>query len=233
MQEIKRQSFTANQADEVTAAINNVTEIVRLAGGAVVYNFDTSKEINEGYSFIIAPINQRTADNKNAVVGVSIGAVPTYEILSQSEEGRKYISDTINDSIRIKLANAVRPNRAGSISATVPYEVNDFIISNRSDGLLVAYRTLAPGYIKLLKDMGFKGLTDATFRQTLTSAAFAESTFPNIPQDKWQLILTKMIALSESKGMVAGMLAEWLESRNNAGMPELEEIDLSDFDGLI
>jgi len=230
LQALKKQYFTPTQSDQASEAINVAVAACEASNGVVVFNFDTSKEVTEGYAIIVAPINQRNSESKNEVVGVSIGAVPTYDLFMTSPEGTAWIKEQTTNAILAKLANAVRPStKTGEISATRPYTITDFITSNRSDGVLVAYRTLAPKYIKALKAKGITNLTDATFRQTLQSTAFAEATFEKIKQTTWVSIIHKMIASAEKEGMIAGSLTEWIETRDSAGMPQVVEID---FDGL-
>jgi hypothetical protein len=233
MQNIKKQYFLPNQSDEASEAVNSVVEIVNQAEGAVVFNFDTNKELEKNYAIIIAPINQRTTDSKNVVVGVSIGGIPTYELMMESPEGAAWIKEQVTNAILTKLANAVRPNtKTGEIPATRPYTVQDFIVSNRTNGVLVAYRKLAPKYIKVLKDKGIKDLTDSVFRQVLTSTAFAEDIFGKISQKVWINVLNSMIESAKEEDMIPGLLTEWLQTRDSAGMPEVEEIDLVGLEGL-
>ncbi len=230
MQSIKKQYFLANQSKEATAAIDSALALVKAEEGEVVFNFDPEKEIPTGYDFVVAPINQRDTNlNITKVIGVSVGAIPTYELMLQTPEGAAWIKEQATNNILAKLANAVRPNKQGEIASTIPFTVSDFITSNRAEGVLVAYRKFAPKFIKALKERGFVNLIDATFRQTLQSSAFAEQTFPNVPQSVWENIIQKMISLASEEGMIAGMLVDWVENRNTAGLPDISEIDI---DGL-
>jgi len=230
LQAIKKQYFTPDQTDQAGEAIDLAVATVETANGSVVFNFDIEKEVTEGYAIIIAPITQRNSESKNEVVGISIGAVPTYDLLINTPEGSAWIKEQTTNAILAKLANAVRPStKTGEIAATRPYTIIDFITSNRADGALVAYRKLAPKYIKALKAKGITNLTDATFRQTLQSTAFAEATFEKVTQPTWVSIIHKMIAMAEKEGMIAGSLTEWLDTRDSAGMPQVVEID---YEGL-
>lgn len=234
MQAIKKQYFSPAQAETASDEINKVVDIVNLCSGAVVFNFDPLKEVKDGYALIIAPINQRTADSKTIVVGVSIGAIPTFELLQKDSEGSAWIKDQVTSAIMAKLANAVRPNsKTGEISATRPYSLQDFITSNRAEGILVTYRKYAPSYIKQLKSMGITDLTEATFRQILTSSTYAKSKFPKIPQSVWVKILLGMVKRAEEDNTIAGMLTEWIDTRDSAGMPEVKEIDYEGLEDLI
>jgi len=235
MQDMRSQFFSPDQLDVAGTAITAASTIVSNAKGKIVYNFDPAKgDIHDGYSIIINPIKQRDKKTgKSFVVGVTVGAIPTYEILSTTDDGMKYIRDIVNNSIVVKLANSARPNANDEISTTLPYEVVDFITSNRAEGVLLAYRKYAPKYIKVLKSKGFKDLTDATFRQVLQSTAFANSTFPNVPQEVWLNIINGMGKLAVADGIVVGMLEDWVKTRDTAGMPEEAEIVVDDLMDLV
>jgi len=229
MQLIKKQYFLPQNAEQSTAAINSAIEIVNVAKGKVVFNFDPEKAVIDGYAIVINPINQRNkATGKTDCIGITVGAIPTLEVLNQSKEGQAYVLDSINAILTAKLMNATRPNSKGEIAASIPYTVSDFVTTNRADGVLLAYRKMSPSFINALKAKNVTGLSDPIFRQTLTSTAFANATFPNFPQEIWVNIINKMIEGAAKLGIAPGMLEEWLKTRDNAGLPEAKEVDIND-----
>ena len=75
-----------------------------------------------------------------------------------------------------------------------------------------------------------KLMTDNILRSILESAAFAESQFPKVPQASWEKLLDSMIGKAEKDGMQVGMLADWRKTRDAAGLPSDDEVDLSGLD---
>jgi len=231
MQDIKKQYFPSTNLDAGNQAANTAMELVNAEAGAYQFNFNTEEALPANYGLAIAPKNERDKQTGTTnTVGVTIAAIPEYELLMQSEAGAQWIKETIQTALISKLQNAVRTRSDGSAAASIPFTVEDFITSNRPEGVLVAFRKLAGGYVKLLKQKGLTLMTPDVLRQILTSSAFAEAQFPKIPQATWEKIITSMIAKAADEDIAAGNLTEWLSTRDNAGLPEVKDVDLADLD---
>lgn len=231
---IKKAYWDASQLEVAQETVNKAIELVNTNGGKLVFNFDPEKDYPEGYGLAVVPICKKDAAGTMQTLGVAIGAIPDYAALVQIPEGAAFTKDVVETALMAKLANAVRPRTDGNVAASVPFTIEDFITSNRPEGVLVAFRKLAPAYVKLLKAQGLKLMTDAILRSVLESAAFAESQFPKVPQESWEKLLDSMISKAEAGNMQVGMLADWRKERDNAGLPTDEEVDLSglDFDSI-
>ncbi len=227
---VKRAYFPSAQVAEAQEIIGNITEHAEAGGIAIKYNFNTAENFPAGFGVAIIPIMKRTDERGNEVTGIAIAAIPDIATVQSHQLGQQYVVDTVINSMINKLANAVRPRGdAGTVSASVPGTVEDFITSNRVEGILLAFRKLAPVYVKVLKKKGLKFITEGILRQTLQSAAFAEQQFPKIGQDKWQAVLDNMVATATSEGIAVGILTEWKETRDSVEMQD-DNVDLSDLD---
>lgn len=227
--DIKKEYFPSAKLADAQVAIEKATTIAADHGLEVVFNFDTEKDFPAGYGISIFPIAKRI-NNVNQTIGVAIGAVPDLATVQQHENGQQYITDSVIGSMVAKLANAVRPRNAdGDTASSIPFSVDDFITSNRPEGVLLAFREFAGTYVKVLKKKGLTFMTESILRQTLQSAAFAAQHVPNVPQDKWVQIIDSMIARAEAAGIAVGMLAEWKETRDSATLKDAA-VDLSDLD---
>ncbi len=225
---VKRSYFPSLKLTEAQSLIGAITENASAQGIAVRFNFDPTKEFVAGYGIAIIPITKRTDERGNIVNGIAIAAIPDIETVQAHQLGQQYVVDTVINSMINKLANAVRPRGdAGTVSASVPFTVEDFLTSNRVEGVLLAFRQLAPVYVKVLKKKGLKFMTEGILRQTLQNAAFAEQQFPKIGQDKWQLILDNMIATATEEKIAVGILTEWKETRDSIEIMD-DDVDLSD-----
>lgn len=231
MQDISKQYFSADNLEAGSNAVNEAVELVAKENGMQQFNFDPNADFPAGYGLAIIPINQRNeATGSTDTIGVSIAAIPDFNLLDSSEAGKEYIRDTVQAALMAKLANAVRPRKDATAPASIPFTVEDFITSNRAEGVLVAFRKLAGAYVKVLKNGGLKLMTPDILRQVFQSSAFAGQQFPKVPQENWVRLLDSMIAKATEQGMAVGMLAEWKATRDTAGLPEVDEIDLSDMD---
>jgi hypothetical protein len=226
--EVARSYFTSSQLQDASELIGNVTEAAEREGKTVKFNFDIKKEMTPGYGIMVAPISKRTEAKGNVVTGIAVAAIPDLATVQAHENGASYVQDVVIASMVNKLLNAVRPRGAeGAIAASVPFTVDDFITSNRAEGVLVAYRQLAPAYVKVLKKKGLKYLTETILRQTLSNAAFAEQQFPKITQDKWVALIDSMIAAATKDKLAPGMLLEWKATRDSVTIGS-DDVDLSD-----
>lgn len=233
MSDIKKQFYSVDNIEAGSAAATEALKIVEAASGKSVLNFDPEQDFPEGYGLAVGPINKRNeALKKTETIGCYVAAVPSVaHILETAKEaGQKWIDSVLEDSLIARVANAVRPRSDGSTAASVPFSVEDFITSNRPEGLLVGFNKLAPTYVKVLKGKGLTFLTTALLRQILSSKAFAEQQFPKIPQASWESLLDSMIAKANKDGLTVGLMDEWKETRDEAGLPVDDDLDLSDLD---
>jgi len=85
----------------------------------------------------------------------------------------------------------------------------------------------------VLKIQGCTLLTPAIFRNILSSADYAATQY-SFPQSVWERILTSMIKHAQADGIQAGLLIDWLDTRDNAGLPETNVANLEglDFDAI-
>ena len=229
LDDVKKNYFPSAKLAEAQVEIDKVIEIATEHELGMIYNFEPEKEFQSGYGIAIVPVSKR-ANKENVIVGVCIAAIPDLESVQQHENGKQFVQDAVVGNMIAKLANAVRPRaNTGESAASIPFSIEDFITSNRQEGVLQAYRAYASSYVKVLKDKGLKFLTDSILRQTLQSAAFAEQQFPSVPQDKWVQVLDSMIARAAKEGMAPGMLTDWKSTRDSAVLQD-RDVDLSELD---
>lgn len=228
---VKREFYDVSKLEAGSAAAEYATEAAEAINGIVVYNFDVEKDFPEGYGLAVIPLQKKDSESGTMQrVGVAIGAVPSFELMMQDKDGAEYAKQAVEDALMAKLANATRPRADGSTAASVPFTLQDFVTSNRPEGVLVAFRKLAPAYVKVLKDKGLKLMTDGILRSILESKAFAEDQFASIPQETWEGLIDSMIAKANEKSMAPGLLEEWRKTRNEAGMPSDGDVDLEGLD---
>jgi hypothetical protein len=226
---IKKAYFPSAKLADAQTTIDAMNTVCSEYGLAVVFNFDTEKEFPAGYGIGIVPISKRSG-GETVTLGVAIAAIPDIETVQEHDNGNQFVIDAVIGNMMAKLANAVRPRGDNNETASsIPYSVDDFITSNRPEGVLLAFRTYAGAYVKVLKKGGLKLLTESILRQALQSKAFAEQQFPKVGQDKWLAILDNMIARAEKDGIAVGMLADWKTSRDSATLSD-DDVDLSDLD---
>lgn len=231
MNTIKKEFWGQAQLEVAQETVNKVIETVTNANGKLTFNFDPEAEFPKGYGLAVVPICKKNeASGTMETLGAAIGAIPDYATVIESPEGAAYAKEVVETALMAKLANAVRPRADGNVAASVPFSLEDFITSNRPEGVLVAFRKLSGAYVKLLKGQGLKLMTDGILRSVLESAAFAESQFPKVPQTSWEALLDSMIKKAVEGNMVPGMLEDWRKTRDQAGMPTAEDVDLSGLD---
>lgn len=230
---IKKAYFASAELATAQVTVEAMNSVCEQYGLTVVFNFDPEKEFPAGYGIGIIPIAKRVG-GETVTLGVAIAAIPDVAEVQAHENGNQFVTDAVVGNMMAKLANAVRPRgEQNETASSIPYSVDDFITSNRPEGVLLAFRKYANAYVKVLKKSGLKLLTESILRQALQSKAFAEQQFPRVGQDKWLAILDNMIARAEADGVAAGMLTEWKQTRDSATLTD-EDVDLSDldFDGI-
>jgi hypothetical protein len=202
-----------------------------------------------GWGIFIQPIAQRTADKGNVPVGVAICKVPSLEEVSNSAKGMEFIQQAILTQFGVKIGNSVRPREGNAPQTAIPETLADFIEPRNNEGSFKTYSLLAPGFVKYLKDKGFKYISAPQLRNILQSAAFAESQYPKIKQPFWVQVLDAFIAASatyrapvEKKGqpenpitpLDPAVLINWKETRDEAeAAPNLDNVSLDDIGSLI
>jgi len=229
LETIVKAYFPSSDIAKAGEAIEAAQTIATANGIECTYNFDISKEFEAGYGVVIDHIAKR-GENGNEILGILIGAVPDFETVMSADNGAAFVKDSVVDKMLAKLKNAVRPRgEDNTVSASVPFSVVDFITSNRPEGILIAFNSLAPAYVKMLKKKGLSLMTIAILRQILQSSAFAEQNFPKISQDKWVTILDSMITKATAEGKAVGILVDWKETRSSAELID-GDVDLGDLD---
>lgn len=228
LKDVKKAYFTSLQVADAEAYIQSAIGAAQAENGLVRLNFNAENELPEKYGIVVSPINQRS-NGETSVVGVAVGAIPDYELLTEETAGAEWAQQQVINTLCAKFINAVRPKDSDN-EPLIPFEVGDFITSHRAEGVLVAYREYSGQVIKLLKSRGLMFINDQILRQILQSTAFAEQQFPNIDQAQWVKLLDAMIAQAEQSGLAPGVLTEWKDNRDKAGLPEIKDFDFSDLD---
>ena len=229
---IAREYFAPAELGKAQEKLTEVLAIAETGEIKVVRNFDAGQDFPSGYGLAILPISKRTEKEGNVTVGVAVAALPDPETIANAEGGADYIRKTILDACIAKLANSVRPRGDdNTVAASIPFSVQDFITSSRGGESMATFRKLAPIYVAALKKKGIRFMSGILLRQIFQNATFAESQFPNIPQEQWEAIINSMIAKAEAEKMETSVLVNWKETRAQAEMAT-GEIDLSDLGEL-
>ena len=209
----------------------------KIADAKVVFNFDPDKGLPDGYGMAIIPIGKKAKNEKGEdvgeriTIGVCIAAIPTLAELQKTAEGVDYITNSIADALVTRVANAVRPRADGSTAHVIPSIVADFITSNRPEGVLAGYNSVAPAWVTLLRNKGMTLLTKELLRSILSSTAFASTgPYAKVPQTTWVTILEGMIASAAKANLTTVAMQDWLTTRDTSGMPHKDDVDLSDLD---
>jgi hypothetical protein len=232
---IKKKLFHYTKLEDSESHVADVLQTVEECNGIVRFSFDTNEEFPEKYNLAVLPIN-RKYNGKSHVQGVTIGAVPSVDLLMETDVGKEWVFQQAERQLQVILANAARPDDKGNLNEDLPLSVASFIESSSGgrEGVLVAYNTLAPRAIKALKDLSavFKGLDVKTLRQLLQASEFAERFMPKVKQAFWEKVLDNMLDECEKEDLNPGMLAEWRKTRDTAGLPEVQEVDENELDNL-
>ena len=230
LQDVAAKSFGPADMDAAQTYIGSVVEICGRENVDPVFNFDTDKELPEGYGLSVIPMSERVAGSGNVVRGVTIAAVPTVDSILNATGGLTWVQKQIGAILNRAVKAAATPNEDGAITS-LPLQVLDFITSTRTSALS-AFNAIAPLYVKALKDKGLKFINKGLLRQVLASAAFAEQQFPRVGQENWEVVLKSMVAHAAKEGEDAGILAHWLKTRDQIEV-DTAEIDLSDIENML
>lgn len=230
LQDVAAKSFSPSDMDKAQEYIGQVVGVCADENVDPVFNFDTDKELPEGYGLSVIPMSERVAGSGNVVRGVTIAAVPMVSSILEADGGLAWIQKQIGSIINRAVKAAATPNEDGAITS-LPLQIVDFITSTRTSALS-AFNAIAPLYVKALKDKGLKFINKGLLRQVLASAAFAEQQFPRVGQENWEVVIKSMIAHAAKENEDAGILAHWLKTRDQIEV-DTAEIDLSDIENML
>lgn len=216
-------------AEEFVTEISALCEIVKVP---LVFSFKVEDGVPENFGLVIVPVNKRKKGGTgNETIGVAVGVIPEMAAITAHENGEAYILETITDSLVTKFANTVRPrgDETEIDAFGLPFDVADFIISQRAGGMLGGFNELANDFVTALKRKKIPFLTKATLRQILSCSAFAEQHYPTIKQAAWVAVVNQMAKVAEARDLETGIFTQWLETRDDAELPTAD-VDLSDLD---
>lgn len=220
---VKRQYFEPSDLQDAQELVDQIVAL----DCRIHRNFDPAEEFPEGFGLGVIPISTREG-SKNVVKSVAICAVPSTETVVSHEDGQDFIRGVLADAFMTKAASAFRPRPDGSVAASVPKSVQDFITSLRGKEGLKTFTEIAPPFVKALKQKGIKFMTPLLLRQTLQSAAFAAEQFAKINQEVWVKFLDRMIETAETKKLDPQILKHWKETRNEAAVIEANDDVVND-----
>ena len=238
LKDVKREFFYGENRAELDAKLPLVVKAAAAAGLQPIHNFDPNEPVPEGYGIAILPV-----DKKNPVqgqpqirVGVGIVAAPSAELLLQTEDAEvvKWRNETLLAHVLNRIANAMRPKEDGSLPASIPYTLHDFVTSSRPQTTAV-WNEIAPPFLKVLQKRNetFKLVTKDMLRRMLSSAEYATQIAPTINQTIWVGIIKKMRELAEKKGKQTEVFDQMISTRDEAefrltadGFEDIEELDI-------
>lgn len=244
LNDVKRKYFAPDEIQEFgnayIAAINAIpgvrgTEANQFRDSKIVTNFPKDYQFggDDGYGLGVIPVGKQTGGEQgNVITRVVIAAVPDPDVILTTDDGTKFVRDTLTTAFFTKLGNAARSSKDGMMNK-LPFSVKEFITSARGKESLKTFTELAPEMVSALKKKGIKYMTTNILKQCLQSAAFAESQFGGkIPQEKWELIINVMIKRARDKGLDPAVLENWLETRDQKVDDMDIDTDFSDFEEL-
>ena len=223
-EDIKRRFFSPEQLqDHGVPYINKIQSL----GVPVKRNFDPQQDFPSGYGLGVIPISKRE-NEQNVLVSVAVCAIPDLALVANDEEGQKFIRTAVIDTFMNKAANAFRERADGTVAASAPYSLEDFITRRTRGESVKTFTTLAPHFVKALKQKGLKFLTAQLLRQILQSASFAGQIAATVPQEKWVDVLDIMIGKASEAGLDTQILENWKSTRNEAELQSIEDEDFTD-----
>ena len=229
LQDVARRSFSVDELENAQAYIAKAVEAAQAENVNPVFNFDVNEELPNGYGLAVIPLTERVTGQGNVTKGLCIAAVPSVNEILADDSGESWIIKQITDILVRNIKSAAMPSDDGTITS-IPFKVVDFTTSTRSSAL-AAFNSVAPLYVKALKDKGLKFMSKGLLRQVLSSAAFAEQQFPRIDQDNWQVVINSMKNHAAKEGIDAGILTHWENTRDQVEV-STAEIDLTDIEEM-
>lgn len=190
----------------------------------VYWNIDpAAPEIPDGYGLAITPVQQREGKGEGLkIIGVLIGACPTYEALELDEKGAKFIRQTIQELLIGKMVAAARPRgneKIGQTPFTLPISIADFI-ERRSGESLKSYTEISGDFVAALKKQGMKFINATMLRECLANTEFSKEQFPGVEQTSWLAVIAAMRDTAVSKSLDPQIFDHWKETRDTATMAE-------------
>ena len=236
--DIKREFFYGENRKELDERMPLVAKAMLAANIKPIYNFDPSQTLPEGYGVSILPVDTRNPvqGEKQLRVGVGIVAAPSAELLRNTTDPEvvKWVNDILQANVLNRIANAMRPKNDGSVPASIPFTLHDFITSTRPQTTAV-WNEIAPPFLKVLQKRNetFKLVTKDMLRRMLSSAEYATQIAPTISQEIWVGIIKKMRELAEKKGKQVEVFDQMLATRDEAefkltadGFENIDELDI-------
>lgn len=220
LDDIKRAYYAPEQQEAAVAAVAMAQEIAEANNLPVVFNWDTDAALPEGYGVATLPITQRREGVGTVTIGLAIAGVPDPTLCMAHEKGEAWARSVLESALLNKLASAARQGRDGDGPLTLPYSVEDFIVSARGgDSGLTFFRENVKHFVDGINLKLKRKIMNATLlRQVLASAKFAEHQFPTIGQDAWERVLDVMLALAAKNGAEPGIVAVWRKTRNETDL---------------
>lgn len=230
METIEARTFAQSNLEAGMNYANECIAIAEANGAVPVFAFDTDKEFPAGYGLAVVPIT-KIVNNERSNINVCIAAIPEFTTVAQAAGGQAWIEEIVQNALVTKVRNAVRPRADGATALTIPFSVEDFITRAKAESTMTGFNALASGVCKTLKDK-VKGLVinKELLRNALSSKAFAEEFYSKLPQEVWVKVLDSMIAAASGKQLAVSAMQEWRETRDNAGLPEAQEVDVDGLD---
>ncbi len=229
--DLKLEIYSATQQDKAEARLQEIMTLAEKVGVEVEFGFDTEEDVPEGYSIAFIPETLTIKNKGRKTIGMLIATIPDTANIWEHDGGAAWISKNIN-LLLVKAVKAVKTAaQAAGINPVYPQTISQFIVTNRTGGL-AGFNKVAPQYVDALKELGLTVINKGLLRQVLSSASFAESQFPNMPQEQWVLALKAMIETAEDENLSAGVMADWLKTRDEIKVNE-NEFDLSGLGALI
>lgn len=227
LDDVEKVYFAPSELDKAADAIKKIEAIPNVEARRNYTN-----DVPPGYGMLILPISKRDeAAKKRVNIGVAICAVPSLDLLAeQGDKGMQYVVDAVIDAYAVKINNAIRPKADGSVSASIPFSVDDFLTSQRGKEGFKVYSEIADDFVAWLREKGLKSINKVVLRRVLQSKVEAEQLYPRIPQGEWNKLLDSMVAKATKLGKDPATLVNWKNTREQ--VQAIEDEDISEFGGL-
>lgn len=200
--------------------------------------FDT-----DGYESMVATLKERGASTLKAIV---VAPIPSLDLLLESEMGKEFVREIVRKELNHRAVRQLRvAENPATVADQIPFSVESFVSSSRGDaGIVEAYNELyrhinetlakASPQWKRRKPM----LTKSALRSALESKAYALEVFPELEESGangslFVMALRLGAMTAEKKALDPTIFQRWLDTRDAATMPEVEDEDETlDFDSL-
>lgn len=239
--EVEKQHYkfaTLQSNPNISSALSDVINKVTQAGGIVKSNFDLNSGIPADRDLAIVPMN-KTVNSQQFCYGILVESLPTIEDFTATSEGKDWVENLIHNQLMQIAVNSARQKKVDGEfveqNVEIPYSVSDFTTSKRSTGgLLQAFNKYAKQLVNKYNQnqmFAIRGFNAKMLRACLESTAMANELFPNVKQVVWENGLKALLKACEQNNDQPGIIAEWVETRDSKGMPEMSsDVDLGDLD---